>query len=152
VALIIGSACVLTGASADAATEAAAATAATQRTAPAMDCATVAKLDLSGIQERRSSPSASSSGLYTPFVRSSPDARPSSPASSDSDTAWRFPSPAPTCTSPPPQLVLSLAGFNLRIEAMQLLLVLLALPSLLLLTRLRGRSTLRRACAAPAQR
>lgn len=46
------------------------------------------------------------------------------------------------------QLALSLAGFNLGIEAMQLLLVLLALPSLLLLTRLRGRSALRNTCAA----
>ncbi|WP_353961885.1 hypothetical protein [Streptomyces sp. NBC_01764] len=43
------------------------------------------------------------------------------------------------------QLAPSLVGFNLEIEAMQLLLVLLALPSLLLLTRLRGRSTLRSA-------
>ncbi|WP_427918991.1 HupE/UreJ family protein [Streptomyces sp. cg40] len=46
------------------------------------------------------------------------------------------------------QLALSLAGFNLGIEAMQLLLVLLALPSLLLLTRVRGRSALRCTCAA----
>jgi hypothetical protein len=53
VALIIGSACVLTGAFADAVTAATAATAATESTAPAMDCAAVAKLDLSGIQARR---------------------------------------------------------------------------------------------------
>ncbi|MGW0708809.1 HupE/UreJ family protein [Streptomyces sp. NPDC002643] len=45
------------------------------------------------------------------------------------------------------QLALSLAGFNLGIEAMQLLLVLLALPSLLLLTRLPHHSAVRRVCA-----
>ncbi|MFK4101539.1 HupE/UreJ family protein [Streptomyces sp. NPDC019531] len=45
------------------------------------------------------------------------------------------------------QLALSLAGFNLGIEAVQLLLVLLALPSLLLLTRLRRQSVVRCACA-----
>ncbi|MFJ3304174.1 HupE/UreJ family protein [Streptomyces sp. NPDC086549] len=46
------------------------------------------------------------------------------------------------------QLALSLAGFNLGIECMQLLLVLLALPSLICLTRLRRHSVLRGACAA----
>ncbi|MET9080842.1 HupE/UreJ family protein [Streptomyces sp. NPDC004237] len=46
------------------------------------------------------------------------------------------------------QLALSLAGFNLGIEAMQFLLVLLALPSLLLLTRLPKNAAVRCACAA----
>ncbi|MGW2887930.1 HupE/UreJ family protein [Streptomyces griseoruber] len=46
------------------------------------------------------------------------------------------------------QLALSLAGFNLGIEGMQLVLVLLALPSLICLTRLRGHSALRGGCAA----
>ncbi|GGN00729.1 HupE/UreJ family protein [Streptomyces fuscichromogenes] len=46
------------------------------------------------------------------------------------------------------QLALSLAGFNLGIEAMQLLLVLLAMPSLLLLTRLPRTAVVRCACAA----
>ncbi|MEU1519196.1 HupE/UreJ family protein [Streptomyces sp. NPDC005811] len=46
------------------------------------------------------------------------------------------------------QLALSLAGFNLGIEAVQLVLVLLALPGLICLTRLRGHSVLRGACAA----
>ncbi|MFK0104150.1 HupE/UreJ family protein [Streptomyces sp. NPDC091217] len=45
------------------------------------------------------------------------------------------------------QLALSLAGFNLGIECMQLLLVLLALPSLVCLTRLPRHSALRTACA-----
>ncbi|WP_330350387.1 HupE/UreJ family protein [Streptomyces sp. NBC_00582] len=45
------------------------------------------------------------------------------------------------------QLALSLAGFNLGIECMQLVLVLLALPSLIRLTRLRGHPALRGACA-----
>ncbi|MER7922369.1 HupE/UreJ family protein [Streptomyces sp. NPDC096057] len=45
------------------------------------------------------------------------------------------------------QLALSLAGFNLGIECMQLMLVLLALPSLLCLTRLRRHSALRTGCA-----
>ncbi|MEV6485939.1 HupE/UreJ family protein [Streptomyces sp. NPDC051576] len=45
------------------------------------------------------------------------------------------------------QLALSLTGFNLGIEAMQLLLVLLALPTLLLLTRLPRSSVVRLACA-----
>ncbi|MFD4599588.1 HupE/UreJ family protein [Streptomyces sp. NPDC058464] len=45
------------------------------------------------------------------------------------------------------QLALSLAGFNLGIEAVQLLLVVLALPSLLLLSRLPRRSALRSTCA-----
>ncbi|MFF3500594.1 HupE/UreJ family protein [Streptomyces sp. NPDC003247] len=45
------------------------------------------------------------------------------------------------------QLVLSLTGFNLGIECMQLLLVLLALPSLLRLTRSRSHAALRGACA-----
>ncbi|MFC8516093.1 HupE/UreJ family protein [Streptomyces sp. NPDC057257] len=47
-----------------------------------------------------------------------------------------------------PQLALSLAGFNLGIECVQLLLVLLALPSLILLSRLRRHSVVRSACAA----
>ncbi|MET9085716.1 HupE/UreJ family protein [Streptomyces sp. NPDC004237] len=46
------------------------------------------------------------------------------------------------------QLALSLAGFNLGIECVQLLLVLLALPGLICLTRLPGQSALRTACAA----
>jgi hypothetical protein len=46
------------------------------------------------------------------------------------------------------QLALSLAGFNLGIEAMQLLLVLLALPSLIALSRLPRHATLRNTCAA----
>ncbi|MEU1338219.1 HupE/UreJ family protein [Streptomyces sp. NPDC005827] len=46
------------------------------------------------------------------------------------------------------QLALSLAGFNLGIECVQLLLVLLALPGLICLTRLPGHSALRTACAA----
>ncbi|MCX4767900.1 HupE/UreJ family protein [Streptomyces sp. NBC_01275] len=46
------------------------------------------------------------------------------------------------------QLALSLLGFNLGIEGMQLLLVLLALPSLLLLSRLPRHSVVRCACAA----
>ncbi|MEU6551060.1 HupE/UreJ family protein [Streptomyces sp. NPDC046915] len=45
------------------------------------------------------------------------------------------------------QLALSLAGFNLGIECVQLVLVLLALPSLICLTRLRRRSEVRTACA-----
>ncbi|MFJ8112106.1 HupE/UreJ family protein [Streptomyces sp. NPDC096132] len=45
------------------------------------------------------------------------------------------------------QLALSLAGFNLGIEGMQLLLVLLALPSLLLLSRLPRHSLMRCTCA-----
>ncbi|WP_217545283.1 HupE/UreJ family protein [Streptomyces sp. GbtcB6] len=45
------------------------------------------------------------------------------------------------------QLALSLAGFNLGIECMQLVLVLLALPSLICLTRLRRHAALRTACA-----
>ncbi|MET7487212.1 HupE/UreJ family protein [Streptomyces sp. NPDC005538] len=45
------------------------------------------------------------------------------------------------------QLALSLAGFNLGIECMQLLLVLLALPSLICLVRLRRHSVVRNACA-----
>jgi hypothetical protein len=45
------------------------------------------------------------------------------------------------------QLALSLAGFNLGIEGMQLLLVLLALPSLLSLSRLSRHATLRNICA-----
>ncbi|WP_089106199.1 HupE/UreJ family protein [Streptomyces hyaluromycini] len=45
------------------------------------------------------------------------------------------------------QLALSLAGFNLGIECMQLVLVLLALPSLVCLTRLRRHAALRTACA-----
>ncbi|MET7567549.1 HupE/UreJ family protein [Streptomyces sp. NPDC005492] len=45
------------------------------------------------------------------------------------------------------QLALSLAGFNLGIECMQLLLVLLALPSLICLVRLRRHSAVRNACA-----
>ncbi|WP_416977733.1 HupE/UreJ family protein [Streptomyces sp. T028] len=45
------------------------------------------------------------------------------------------------------QLALSLAGFNLGIECVQLLLVLLALPSLICLTRLRRHSVLRGVCA-----
>ncbi|MEU1182887.1 HupE/UreJ family protein [Streptomyces sp. NPDC005820] len=46
------------------------------------------------------------------------------------------------------QLALSLAGFNLGIECMQLVLVLLALPGLICLTRLRRHAALRGACAA----
>jgi hypothetical protein len=46
------------------------------------------------------------------------------------------------------QLALSLAGFNLGIEGMQLLLVLLALPSLIALSRLPRHATLRNTCAA----
>ncbi|MEU6378952.1 HupE/UreJ family protein [Streptomyces sp. NPDC046909] len=46
------------------------------------------------------------------------------------------------------QLALSLAGFNLGIEAVQLVLVLLALPGLLVLSRLPRHSVLRRTCAA----
>ncbi|MGW7544605.1 HupE/UreJ family protein [Streptomyces sp. NPDC054770] len=45
------------------------------------------------------------------------------------------------------QLAFSLAGFNLGIECMQLVLVLLALPSLICLTRLRRHSAVRTACA-----
>ncbi|CAL9641998.1 hypothetical protein SUDANB145_06358 [Streptomyces sp. enrichment culture] len=45
------------------------------------------------------------------------------------------------------QLVLSLAGFNLGIEGMQLVLVLLALPGLMCLTRLPGHSAVRVTCA-----
>ncbi|MGI5460149.1 HupE/UreJ family protein [Streptomyces sp. CA-249302] len=46
------------------------------------------------------------------------------------------------------QLALSLAGFNFGIECMQLLLVLLALPSLICLTRLRRHAAVRATCAA----
>ncbi|MEU6355225.1 HupE/UreJ family protein [Streptomyces sp. NPDC047072] len=45
------------------------------------------------------------------------------------------------------QLALSLAGFNLGIECMQLLLVLLALPTLICLTRLKRHAVVRTACA-----
>ncbi|MEU9450846.1 HupE/UreJ family protein [Streptomyces sp. NPDC048277] len=46
------------------------------------------------------------------------------------------------------QLALSLAGFNFGIECMQLVLVLLALPSLICLTRLPRHAAVRTACAA----
>ncbi|MFD4503645.1 HupE/UreJ family protein [Streptomyces sp. NPDC058457] len=45
------------------------------------------------------------------------------------------------------QLALSLAGFNIGIECMQLVLVLLTLPSLICLSRLHGHAALRTACA-----